>query len=175
MSLTAPEIEYALLRRLFAQHFVIPRYAPANWWECDVFCLTDSGYYREYEIKVSRSDFKADAAKVRDYGPYSPRPTERKHDLLANRDPRGPVQFWYVTTKGLIDLAQVPVWAGLIEVLPGQVYQGGRCSPEFHELKGAPRLHRQKADPKIVEHARGVCYYRYHNLLRPSKPGESEI
>lgn len=49
-----------------ARSFVIPNYTPSGWFESDIFELTKSGYFREYEIKMSLSDFRADAVKARE-------------------------------------------------------------------------------------------------------------
>ena len=43
-------------------------------WESDFFCITKSGYAIEVEIKISRSDFKADFKK------------EEKHYMLSHAD-----------------------------------------------------------------------------------------
>jgi len=159
----AEQITARILQHRWHRSFCLPRYTPWDWWECDVFELTTAGYYREYEIKVTRPDFLNDAAKERfsQADRLDDRKVEKKHDLLMAHDPRGPVQFWYVVPEGLIKLREVPEWAGLIEIIispPG----GWRLYEKV--LIEAPRLHGEKCHPKTVEHARGVCYYRMHEL-----------
>lgn len=134
---------------------LLPNYTPVEWWECDMFGVTRAGYFHEFEIKLTAADFRADAAKAKrrydradNWRPID----ETKHVLLAGRSVRGPSMFWYVAPDGMIDLADVPEWAGL------QVIRNGRW---FETVKKAPRLHSQKIDRKIVEHALGVCYFRY--------------
>jgi hypothetical protein len=162
---TADEIEGLLLRDRWRSHPTIPNYTPTGWFECDLIEFTDAGYFREYEIKVSRSDFFHDADKQSEVFPRAfgePQRFENKHALLAARSPRGPAQFWFVVPKGLIRLNEVPEWAGLIEVCPGQQPYG-----RLHEmeLKKAPRLHSTKPSDAIRQHALGVCYYRMHGAL----------
>lgn len=150
-TLTAKDIEFALLHPTYNVHRSIPRYTPSGWWECDVAQFTDTGYFREYEIKISRADFRADTKKRRPVLFSSKQ--ESKHDLLAQHSPRGPVQFWYVTPVGLISVLELPEWAGLIEV-------EGRS---LHEARRAPRLHRTKVSKDILQHVLECCYYRYHH------------
>lgn len=152
------------------QAFVLPRYTPRNWWECDVFELTRSGYFREYEVKLTLADFEKDAEKRREIWSAGVRigqtPSwEAKHALLAAGDPRGPAEFFFVTPVGLIDPARLPTWAGLIEL--HDQGEGHRPTHRWHPATTvrAPRLHKVKADPKIHEHAMSVCYYRLHTAL----------
>ncbi len=63
---TAKEIELAVAEYFDPRRCVI---VPNVWWgmglyhECDLFVLTQSGYCYEVEIKISRSDLKADLKK----------------------------------------------------------------------------------------------------------------
>jgi len=73
-------------------------------WESDFVSITTSGFAHEYEIKISKSDFKRDSEKV------------WKHKVLLDRyEPKTakPNYFWYVTPPGLVELAEVPEYAGL--------------------------------------------------------------
>lgn len=147
--------------------FVLPRYTPIDWWECDVFELTDAGYFREYEVKLTRRDFDLDANKTREiYKGYGePREVLNKHECLARGDVRGPKEFFFVTPPGLVAVIDLPIWAGLIELHDrGEGYRPtNRWIPSV--IVPAPRLHNQKADPKIHKAALGTCYWRMHNAL----------
>ena len=57
-------IQKKLYHRLFGNRLVLPNFTPNGWFECDIWVLTKSGYGREYEIKLTVSDFKADAKKM---------------------------------------------------------------------------------------------------------------
>lgn len=157
----AEDISTALLHRA-NDVFMLPRYTPAHWWECDVIEITASAYFREYEIKVSRQDFFDDAKKRMRIPFWERKGTtdhyRYKHDLLARGHPRGPCQFWFVTPVDLVTLADIPSWAGW------QVWETGWWMPK--EVKPAPRLHNNKVDVKFIEAAKGVCYGRYHHLRR---------
>jgi hypothetical protein len=153
----------AVMRDRWRRGFCLPNYTPAGWWECDVFELTAAGYFREYEIKLTRSDFLADRAKEKRllWGLR----VESKHQLLAQRSPRGPCRFWYVTPPGLVERAELPEWAGLIELADRGEGQRPKWRWDARAVVEAPTLHRQPCDEKIIRHARGVCYYRMHGLL----------
>ena len=175
--MNARDIIRSLVRDRYRQSLCIPNYTPENWWECDVFEVSKSGYFREFEVKVSRSDFFADAKKetVRYPGGWYSGfkgVTENKHELLAAGDVRGPSIFYYVTPEGLLKPDEIPPWAGLIEVRDGNsvLYTQGEFTsvPRIfeREIKKAPRLHREKVAQAVIDHVRGVCYYRMHNLLQ---------
>ncbi len=153
------------------RNLCVPRYTPPDWFECDVFEVTKTGFFREYEVKLTVNDFREDAKKQREkrIKPYvwgTPKEFENKHELLSRGDPRGPSQFWFVTTPGLLKHTDLPVWAGLIEL--DDRGEGHRPSQRWttNEVVKAPNLHRRKFDPKHREWAVGACYYRFHDLLR---------
>lgn len=152
-------IQRRLMLDRYRRSFVLPNFTPPEWFECDVFEITESGYFREYEIKLTLSDFRADAEKRRRKFNYQTQVQTDlvKHEMLRVGDVRGPTRFSYVAPKGLLtDI--VPAWAGLIEVEPN------RMIPVV--AKPAPLLHRQKIDPKVRSYAEGICYWRLHDLLR---------
>jgi hypothetical protein len=164
MILNETLIQQVIMGRYYRRSFVLPNYTPLKWWECDVFEITAAGYFREFEIKLNIADFRADCKKARG--------VLNKHELLSQGDRRGPSQFYYVTPKGLLftsDGPQVnkdailPPWAGLLEVGPKRGWL------RVEEVVKAPRLHREKANPKIREKAEGTIYWRMHNLLQTSR------
>ncbi len=187
--MTAKDIQRRLCADLFQTSFIMPSYTPSDWFECDVFELTGRGYFREYEIKVSRGDFKQDALKAKTWWRYhreghkfvtesGKHPT--KHQLLSERSPFGPVQFWFVVPRGMVTRDELPEWAGLIEA-ERETWRGQ--TPEehararvnlFHDgQRPAPRLHDQKLDSKVRVHANGTCYWRMHRLL--AKGGDAGL
>jgi len=97
--------------------------------ECDVFAVRKSGYSDEFEVKLSRSDFRADAKKVvrwrrwkkEDQG-WQERceinPAFRyKHQALKD-GLMTPNYFWFVMPTDLATqvLDELPPWAGLIAI-----------------------------------------------------------
>ncbi len=170
-----------LMQDLIRRSLVMPRYTPVGWWECDVFELTGSGYFREYEVKLSLADLRKDSKKrreIRNTGRYEPVPEaeakfngqsrwvceyETKHDLLQSACPAGPVEFYYVTPEGMVTEDWIPLWAGWIELHDrGDGFK--RPTHRWTPIKRftRPRLHSSKADPLIRPHVLSTCYYRFH-------------
>ncbi len=89
-----------------------------------MIAATKAGLLIEYEIKISRSDFRADFKKIR-------------HRILDARkigeQYRGAAYFYYVVPRDLVRIDEVPPHAGLIY-----------CAPLFQIVKPAPRLHSNK-------------------------------
>jgi hypothetical protein len=150
----------------YQRSFILPNYTPSGWFECDVFEITSAGFFREYEVKLTRSDFRADAEKVKVNWRRYKDPTaqdHRKHDMLKAGDARGPAQFWYVCPPGVLSPEIVPEWAGLIVARPIDRLHYFNCAVEV--AKPAPRLHRSKLAAGVESHARGVCYWRLMKKL----------
>lgn len=153
---------------------IVPNYTPRMWFEADLLRITKAGYAEEFEIKISVSDFKADALK----GPseheklrmqfVSPAYLEKtgfdertKHQRLAAGDARGPCRFSFVVTPDIASKIEVPEWAGLYVAHIEQ-----RSFPVVTQIKTPPQLHKAKADTRIVDHIRHVFYNRYWNIRR---------
>lgn len=167
--MTAAQIIRHLSLDRYRRNFVLPHYTPFHWWECDLFELTPAGSFREYEVKISRGDFFADAKKdmwstESRRVPFDPHvhaspPLVVKHELLARRDARCPQFFWFVTPEGLVEEHEVPDWAGLI-TFKGDGYRA--CE---RIVRKAPRLNSLRISPAVELHARGVCYWRMHHMM----------
>ena len=144
---------------------VMPNYSPSKWWENDIFSITKAGYWTEYEIKMTVSDFRADSKKVREESTFWSRtakdlvtiPAKNKHDLLASKSTDGPSRFYFVVSEKIVDKIECPEWAGL--KIAKESY--GRVYVVDH--KKAPKLHNTKIDPAIEEHIKDACYWRYWN------------
>ena len=73
-----------------------------NWyWEMDLAEVSPAYYVTEYEIKRTHSDFMADKKK------------KYKHGILSESH-FGPVKFWYCCPRDIININEVPEYAGLI-------------------------------------------------------------
>jgi hypothetical protein len=152
--MTCEEITSLMVGNRWRQTFTIPRFTPHEWWEADISEVTKAGYLREYEIKTSRSDFLRDGKKKQW------RSGRTKHQLLAEHDVRGPVQFWFVAPEGLLKLNEIPAWAGLIEIIKaanGNLMEVERIT--------APRLHGERASNKTMRQLQAVAYWRYQGML----------
>jgi hypothetical protein len=165
------DIQRRLILDRYHQTFVMKNYTPAGWFECDVFECTAAGYFREYEIKISRGDFKNDAGKAKEKWNFNETAKkfettklDTKHQQLAAGSVAGPVQFWFVYPEGLVTLDEVPAWAGAIEMIASVKLPYGA------ERRKAPRLHDKKVDDAIMKHARASCYWRMTRMLLKEKP-----
>ena len=105
-------------------------------WESDVLKITKSGYAYEFEIKISRGDFKNDFKHKK-----------KKHLLLENKENNSkmPNYFYYVVPEGLVTEDEVPEYAGLIYVY-ATIIGNSRVYYQFQEIKAAPKLHTNKID-----------------------------
>lgn len=103
--------------------------------ECDVISISKSDYIYEYEVKISKSDFKADFRK-------------NKHKLMTERKSVNestnfyyiPNYFYFVVTDSLISIDDIPEYAGLIYLV----------DDKFVQIKKAPMLHKIKASTAFI-------------------------
>lgn len=124
-------------------------------WEGDVFEVTKSGYLYEYEVKITRADFKKDAEKERCY--YSGQRIS-KFDQL--REGNRCNYFYYVVPENMVSVDELPEFAGLIYMNNSYKY------PEFKTIKQAPKLTTEKAGEKHILKLYESSYYRFHEYRR---------
>lgn len=106
-------------------------------WECDYWAMTSGGETREFEIKITRSDFFADAAKG-------------KHKSL-----NGANYFYYVVPSGLIKKDEVDNKYGLM-----YISEEGK----IEIVKKPKRLNNNHFDKwKMIAEK---FYWKYRNLWR---------
>ena len=149
------------LRQRWLRNTCMRNFTPPGWFECDIIEVTKAGMFREYEIKLTRSDFKADAAKT---GHWWRNKIGNKHEAMASNADVGPSQFWFITPVGLLKPEDRELaWAGFIEF---EEYRGRAC--RFREVKVAPRLHRKKR-PELLTAIHRASYYRLHTTLQKHK------
>ena len=149
---------YTIVQRYFSNHdhkwqnkFIFKRD-----WECDFFCVSNSGYCIEVEVKVSKSDFLADFKKP-------------KHELFktillgGTTNVTAPNKFWYAFPDGMVTENIVPRYAGIIAVID----RGGETSPHFKIVRHAPFIHKQKLDVEALLFDK----YRWHreSLIRENE------
>ena len=107
-------------------------YVFSHTWESDFLALTKSGYLYEGEVKISKSDFKADFKK------------KDKHTLLRESYEKiegvegklRPHYFFYAVPENLITEDEVPEYAGLVYMT--------EHFPYWKWVKQAPLLHKEK-------------------------------
>lgn len=121
----------------------------------DIFKLTKSGLVVEYEIKVSRADFKNDFSKsyeVYDFSNGGRRiVVKNKHvEMAAGRTDIN--RFFFVMPAGLVRLAEVPKHCGLIE------FNSGRLTI----TKNAPLIRRTAPNIDFKELARSLSWREWN-------------
>lgn len=182
--MTSKDIQRALFGRIGSQsQLMIPNYTPNHWFESDMIRVTNSGYMEEYEIKISVADFKIDCRKgpsERDkqfflsfspesstYKNFDPR---TKHERLASGDARGPCRFFFAMPEDMAAKVEIPEWAGLVTFRENQYgICMNRMDEETNTYKKPKQLHKGKVCEKMMDHARGVFYFRYWNLRNGMK------
>ncbi len=138
---------------------LMPNYTPAGWFECDFFRVTKAGYFYEYEIKQSMSDFRADKKKNR-YN-WKERCHKPKSLMIALAAKGSPSRFYYVVSEKIKDkvISELPDWAGLFEF-------GSKQDQVFVRLlKQAPKMHGRKISRAIIRHCKTSAMHRYWNEI----------
>lgn len=103
--------------------------------ECDVISISKADFIYEYEVKISKSDFKADFKK-------------NKHKLMIERKAVNEKKsfyfianyFYFVVPENLITIDDIPEYAGLIYLI----------NDKFVQIKKAPLLHKTKASTSFI-------------------------
>lgn len=131
--MTTKEIQQAIGKmQVLKFHIVCENITPLFRWEMDLMSLSKSGTMYEFEVKVSRSDFKADGKKRKDYF-YA-------EGTLVDR--WAPNYFSYACPDGMIQPEEIPTFAGLYYCNNGAVT----------EVRAPKRIHKIKHDKsKVVE------------------------
>lgn len=152
--MTTKDIEKGFIknvRSLRKSNFVFPNIYLGNF-ECDILEITKSKYAYEYEVKISVSDFKADAKK------------KGKFD-----NPRTNY-FYYIVPKDLISVEMLPKYAGLIycETIVVGYYskERGHYNAEkvyFNIIKNAPKIKKEKFCENTFRYLLEKVYYRFIN------------
>lgn len=93
-------------------------------WESDVLSINKNNLITEYEVKVSRGDFRADAGKKK-WKWYE----KKIEDMISN-------YFYYVCPAGMLSAEEIPPFAGLIYA----------TNTGLQWVKAAPLLHHKRHD-----------------------------
>ncbi len=149
--------ECEIQRTLFWKHrsaatIMLPNFTPAEWYESDLYVVTNAGYSVEYEIKTSLTDFRADFRK------------KEKHRRLRGeyRASGRPTRFFYACPAMVISLRDVPTYAGLAYFRwMDDKYVG--TTPAMTIIKDAPRLKGVKVARQTIATMRRSSYYRFWN------------
>ena len=122
-------------------------------WESDFFSVTKTGYCYEVEVKISKSDYKADfekfkhklfegrnekevikEAKYRYSKRWKKNVRRSPEKKIDTQNVKMPNRFFFACPDGLIDVKDIPEYAGLIYV----------TESGSEVIKQAPLLHKRK-------------------------------
>jgi len=139
-NLISKDIESGLVMELYQKgHSPISTHASVyGLQECDVISISKSDYIYEYEVKISRSDFKADFKK-----PKHTLITEKKFikEFKSETLYLVPNYFYFVVPENLVSVEEVPEYAGLM-------YANERGGYDI--IKKAPIIHKTKASNEFI-------------------------
>lgn len=158
------EVEVAdiIIQWLISKQYPIylNRFAGAGMDEADVLGINKSGYSVEFEIKLSRSDYKADfihkkykhrklkeRIATKTYQRWINRKEGKRGDHIINLIPN---RFYYVCPKDMIRVEEVPEYAGLI------YFEKRNC----WEMKNAPLLHKIKPQESMWKRIATILSFR---------------
>ena len=114
--------------------------------ECDVISISKSDYIYEYEVKISRSDFKADFKKEKhklmlEGVGTKQRLIKENNKMISDTWYLTPNYFYFVVPENLIKIEEIPDYAGLM-------YMNENL--EFDIIKKAPLIHKTKATSNFI-------------------------
>lgn len=89
-------------------------------WESDAIYVTKAGFWAEFEIKLTRSDFLADFRKsqygVNKHEAYAAQHEIRSGSYGGSLIPK-PKHFWFVCPEGVVTNDDIPPHAGLMTLV----------------------------------------------------------
>lgn len=106
-------IEYALCMYLYEKSHspITTKFSGMGLSECDVLSISKSDYIYEYEIKISRSDYKRDFIKEKHTHMINEKSTKTVKGEVVYLLPN---YFTYVVPRDLISISEIPEYSGLI-------------------------------------------------------------
>lgn len=140
-------------------------------WESDFFILRKNGFCNEYEIKISKQDFKNDFKKdikhqILKSGSFLYKYRKFSHwedgiNAIYNNVEEirkwnlRPNKFFYVVPENLIKLEDIPEYAGLV-----YCKQNG----DLIVVKEAPFLHKENLTDKLINILCDKFYWRSRKI-----------
>lgn len=135
------QIAVAKMQVLKYHPIVCENISPLFRWEMDVMSISKSGMMYEFEVKISRSDFKADAKKGK----------QSFYDESGLVPKWTPNFFSYVCPDGLIKASEIALGCGLFYFRDNEVFEiikPKKLHSEIHDKKEislkALRLHQER-------------------------------
>ena len=125
-------------------------------WESDMVSVTQAGYMFEFEVKLSRSDFRADAKKIKSQYMVNPIQQSWGKAVGVNR----PNYFYYVVPPDLVAVEELPSFAGLIYAEWHPPDYALYCQPA-RVIRIAPKLHTDKINEWQRRQLHRAVTFRY--------------
>lgn len=144
--MNAKEIQDILLKDYYQRGHspLCTNFIGAGFKECDIISVSKSDYIYEFEIKISRSDFKKEFNGSEDKR-WKHKKMENPHidtySKIAN-------YFYFVCPENLISLNEVPEYSGLIYILDNGCIELKERT--IKTIKSAPLIHKIKAEGKLI-------------------------
>lgn len=131
--------------------------------EMDLVGIRRSRYLDEIEIKLSKSDFKADFKKMVAVGEMPNWQEKLKHEALAMGEL--PCNYFsFLLTEELVDACEIPDYSGLYVY---DVDKRGRSL--IREIKKPPLLHKNKASDNLKADIGQKMIFRYWRMMLNKK------
>jgi hypothetical protein len=184
-TLKAKDIEKAFLVKYLSKRYTcgMPNVYPEGysfrngvsvlWREFDLLGVRKSGYLDEVEVKLSKSDFKADFKKdvMQEVKTTSLNgcvttsyEARNKHKMMEYG--KGlPNYFYFLTLKDIVDLEDIPDYAGWVEAECEWNKRTKKWYITLAERKKPKLLHKDKASDDLVAMVYKKGYYRYIDSL----------
>lgn len=115
--------------------------------EADIFCVRGSGFYDEFEIKISKADFKKDYSKYvkyrnwedGEYYKYHKLP-EKDHPVMKTKhqallDGHLSNYFFYILKEGIVNIDEIHPDFGVYEVCDKGILRKRRDASLLHRYK----------------------------------------
>ena len=163
-----------------SHEFMVSNKYLLKWHECDFVSITKAGYLTEYEIKRTKEDFKKDFINKKLKHEWLKgnqtnqvlieKSYENKDEKIVDKftenfqgfqltiemkDFMGPNYFYYVCEEKLLDISEIPSYAGLIYVKERK----GRGYLDY--VKDAPIIHKNKTTIEVKDNIRVKYMYDY--------------
>lgn len=147
---SSKNIEASLVMDLYLKgHSPITSHYSGNYnglMECDVLSVSKADYIYEYEVKISKGDFKKDFLKDKHKRilekNFIYEEKGEKYHIVSN-------YFYFVVPENLVSVDEIPEYSGLMYYVEGKDKQGRDIS-YFNVIKKAPILHKVKASNKFI-------------------------
>ena len=169
--MTAKEVidSYITNTRLYRHRNKIFTNVYLEQFEADILEITSSNYAYEYEVKLSKADFKNDAKKSCTTANGE---LLAKHELLQSGERVN--YFSFIVPEGMIGIEDVPAWAGLV-YFKEKVARNGIRYCTFKHLKPRYLLAKEHFSMDRLTQLFESIYLKYYTLRAKVKELEKEF